>query len=215
MVPGILLLRMMEAASLLSARLLSERRTIHGIRTYLWEPDGDVREGLFSKVSEGLSLLKEADPVRFDRFRKGFSSILVFGSSRSAAARADVRRRTCMMNPEFLSDPGIDRVHLAAVFAHEGTHAWIEAAGVGYRETVRHRVEGICLSAEAAFFRRLPVWPAELGRWVYFRRSMAQSHFTNESFEQRTVERLEDRGTSRNRIRFLKALAGKTTRRDS
>ena len=39
---------------------------------------------------------------------------------------------------------------------HEGAHARLLRAGVGYAEPARARVERICVGQEAAFARRLP-----------------------------------------------------------
>ncbi len=52
---------------------------------YLSAPDGADVEEQFSKVAGALSLLEKADPIRFQRFKAAFASILVFETDNSNA----------------------------------------------------------------------------------------------------------------------------------
>ncbi len=81
--------------------------------------------------------------------------------SASAAANAPCHRvgfsranppKTVQLCPAHLMDCPI--TELASVLVHEVVHLRIDAMGVGYRDTLRERVEQCCIRAQASFLRR-------------------------------------------------------------
>jgi hypothetical protein len=63
--------------------------------------------------------------------------------------------RACELDERFVAAPSPPEV-IAATIVHEATHARLWRCGIGYDESLRHRVEAVCCRREVAFASKLP-----------------------------------------------------------
>ncbi|MGX5840155.1 hypothetical protein ACWGTI_05510 [Mesorhizobium sp. ArgA1] len=64
--------------------------------------------------------------------------------------------KACELDERYLTREGTTPAHIASTIVHEATHARLMRCGIGYEETLRDRVERVCLRREIAFAARLP-----------------------------------------------------------
>ena len=62
----------------------------------------------------------------------------------------------CVIDFDYAADTDTSSEELALTLVHEGAHARLRRRGFGYDETIRARIERICIHNELAVARRLP-----------------------------------------------------------
>ena len=116
---------------------------------------GDNPEAALSRVEEALELIKTHDRRRYNRLMRDLERVwvrLLFG----CWGCYNSSLRGCELDRRFVTDARTTPELIATVIVHEATHARLHAHGVGSEETMRARVEAVCIRRELAFTSRLP-----------------------------------------------------------
>ena len=130
----------------------STGKNIDGLWVGVWD---DKPERHLRRVEEALSLIKTCDRIRYDRLNYDLKRIWVLllpGPSGSYAESLNA----CKLDARFVLDERLSPDVIATVIVHEATHARLCRCGLGYDESLRSRVEAVCIRRELAFARRLP-----------------------------------------------------------
>jgi hypothetical protein len=134
---------------------MSHSRRIDGLWVGCWTSDGEKRLMAFGRVGEALSLIKQYDPLRYDRLRRDLDRIWVFllpgnwGEYRHAL-------KMCVLDERFVLSETTRPEQIASTIVHEATHARLMCGGIGYEAASRARVEAVCFRRQRAFAARLP-----------------------------------------------------------
>ncbi|UVK56839.1 hypothetical protein DBIPINDM_003471 [Mesorhizobium sp. AR02] len=107
------------------------------------------------KIVEALRLIRDFDPVRYKRLLGDVRQIFVTTLPASAAQWAN-SSRACELDERYVIREGTTPERIASSIVHEATHARLMRCGIGYEETLRDRVERVCLRREIAFAAKLP-----------------------------------------------------------
>ena len=107
------------------------------------------------KVTEALRLIRDFDPTRYRRLLRDVRQILVTTLPASIAQWMD-SLRACELDERYIIRDGTTPELVASIIVHEATHARLMRCGIGYEESLRDRVERVCLRQEIAFAARLP-----------------------------------------------------------
>jgi hypothetical protein len=136
----------------LGARLLEwvelkayEKRIVDGLLL--------VSEKNPEQVVEALNLIRNFDPVRYNRLRRDVRRIWVKVIP-TGMANFEHSTWTCNLDPRYMKDQPAESI--ACTIVHEATHARLFRRGIDYEEERRARVEQICLRRELAFASKLP-----------------------------------------------------------
>lgn len=184
---------MSVSAAHVVSRLLAEKTRIRGFRVFSLS-DSQEATRHFEQVEEALDLVSRTDPIRYRRLTDAFSTIFIAPMPPGVSASADPPRRFCQVSRQYLDEETTDGVELASTLIHEATHAHVEAAGVRFREAVRPRIERVCISAEIAFLRQLPRWPADTARRSFAKFQFLDSHYTDAGLALSRRRGIEDLG---------------------
>lgn len=177
-----------------AVRAASRKRSFDGVRIYVFLPDEQDRS--FEMLIQALKLIRKYDARRYQRFKAGFRSILVLEAG-GAFAAANIRRRLCKLDSQYVNDGATTVGELAATLVHEATHAHVKARGLEYDGDKRVRIEGICRSAEVAFLRKLPEWEADVARKVFRGRNLGAEVFSERGNLERRISALEQQDAPR------------------
>jgi hypothetical protein len=121
------------------------------IRAFL--PDQLQYEAVTGKLYPALRLFADHMPLRFNYLQRDLPRIFV---GITPAAGSCVRAvGVCLIGTDYLIKPETSPARLAMTLVHEGTHARLLRLGVGYDESIRARIERICIRSEILFVRRL------------------------------------------------------------
>jgi hypothetical protein len=148
-----------------------------------------------------LHLLKAGAPGRFERVRASLKGILIFGiDSTRASYNSDTG--ICELRQNFMLAPDTTAVAVACVVVHEATHGRLCQLGIPSDESLRYRVEMVCVKASLLTMRRIPGAEAEVDRC---RRQLTidPEYFSNESFTQRAAGELRKFGAPEWLVRCL------------
>lgn len=126
---------------------LSGKRTVDGLLI--------VSDKGTEKIIEALRLIRDFDPARYGRLLRDVRQILVTTLPASAAQWVD-SLQACELDERYIIREGTTLELVASLIVHEATHARLMRCGIGYEETLRDRVERVCLRREMAFAARLP-----------------------------------------------------------
>jgi hypothetical protein len=151
-----------------SRECIRNQRPTLGIRIALWFSKGrhvdglwigvayeDDPEPILGRVEAALRLIKEWDRVRYDRLLRDLERVWV--DLLPGALGSFVRSiRACKLDIRFVMDEATSAEMIAATIVHEATHARLFRRGIGYEESLRQRVEAVCVRRELAFAARLP-----------------------------------------------------------
>ena len=109
-----------------------------------------------------LQLIMDNDPRRFERVRRHIGWVVNGPLELGKYAEYNAQTRTCVINfqePEAADDEGWQQTwHIAlnaATLVHEATHGEVTARGIAYTPEHRIRIEGLCVSEENRFLRRV------------------------------------------------------------
>ena len=103
-----------------------------------------------------VELLHKCDPRRMTYLQRDVKRILVAGSPDFLGAWHQ-EQAMCELYEKYVLSPDTTPAILAATLAHEAMHARLMRWGFGYEESIRVRIEGICIKASISFARRLPL----------------------------------------------------------
>ncbi len=126
---------------------LSDTQTIDGL-LIIGDKGGD-------KIVEALRLIRDSDPVRYRRLLGDVRQLFVTTLAASVAHWAN-SSKACELDERYLIRHETTPELIASIIVHEATHARLMRCGIGYEETLRDRVEQVCLRREIAFAARLP-----------------------------------------------------------
>jgi hypothetical protein len=107
------------------------------------------------KIVEALRLIRDFDPTRYKCLLRDVRQILVTTLPGSVAQWVG-SSRACELDERYVIREGTTPELVASCIFHEATHARLMRCGIGYEETLRDRVERVCLRREMVFAARLP-----------------------------------------------------------
>lgn len=126
-------------------------RYIEGV----WVGGLDKQSPGWRAIEQALGLIKQHDPVRFNRLKRDLARVwvrILAGNEGEYNASLDA----CTLDDRFLLAQAPHPERIAAAIVHEATHARLWNSGIGYEEPIRIRVEAVCFKRERAFAARLP-----------------------------------------------------------
>jgi hypothetical protein len=137
--------------------LRATRRQIDGLwvgvsPVYQAVTNEDTAAGL-RRVEEALGLIRTYDRLRYDRLTRDLERIWVRTLIHYAGLFTP-SLNLCELDCRFVANRGADAV--ASMIVHEATHARLRRCGIGNEETIRARVEAVCIRREIAFSTKLP-----------------------------------------------------------
>jgi hypothetical protein len=173
-----------------NAKHASRPRPSYADRVMLWLSSGKDIDGLWvgtyfqsnseavmGRVEAALGLIKAHDRSRYERLARDLDRVWVRLLT-TGVAQFDPSLRACLVDERFVLAETTDIAHIAAVIAHEATHARLWRQGFGYDEAVRQRVEAICLRREVALAQKLPDG-ARIRQWADDALAMSPDYWTN------------------------------------
>lgn len=108
------------------------------------------------KVIDALALIRKVDPRRYRYMQRDVKRILLLGNPFYRGQWVDALG-LCHLTYDYILAPDTTPEMVAAILIHEAMHARLYRWGIDYEEPKRARIEQICLKAEIAFARRLPL----------------------------------------------------------
>lgn len=137
--------------------LRATSRRIDGLRVgvspiYKIVTNEDAATGL-RRVEEARGLIRTYDRLRYDRLTRDLERIWVRMLMHYAGLFTP-SLNLCELDCRFVAERGADAV--ASMIVHEATHARLKSRGIGNEETIRARVEAVCIRREIAFSAKLP-----------------------------------------------------------
>jgi hypothetical protein len=121
-------------------------------------PEAGEMEAAHKNISSALALIAEHDPRRLRRLQRDLKRIWVGSTHTLGEYIADLD--ACLLRLDYATSAVASPEEIALTIAHEGTHARLAHAGVGYAAHERHRVERVCVQAELDLAERLPAGTA-------------------------------------------------------
>lgn len=112
-------------------------------------------EPALARVEQALDIIKLHDPIRYRRVIRDLEHIwirIIVGSW----AEFDESLPGCKLDERFVLAETTSPELIAAVIVHEAAHARIARCGIRYEESLRPRIEAICVRREIAFAAKLP-----------------------------------------------------------
>ena len=160
--------------------------------------DFDVRATLPDTVQElrirqrlgaALDLVRNHAPLRYAYLQRDLPRILVGPSDALGECHAAVG--ICLLKFEYVVADATTPEEVALTLVHEGSHARLDRAGVGYvGEERRARVERLCTKAELILAQRIPGGEAAAA-YARQRLEWPTSMWTDEAFSERRREALQ------------------------
>lgn len=133
---------------------ISTRISLEGFDARVAFPTADQRELVREKLQSALQLIQLYAQVRFACFRRDVARIYV--GPIPARAQWINDSRMCAVDFDWLHNSSTTPTMVALTLVHEGMHARLFRAGFGYDESVRWRIEDLCIRAEGIVARRMP-----------------------------------------------------------
>lgn len=106
------------------------------------------------RVEAALRLVERSAPLHYRRIKTSLSRIWVQLFPYGAACYRH-SLNACLLDERFVASETTTVECIASAIVHEATHARLEKWGIHYDETVRHRIERICVRRELDFARHL------------------------------------------------------------
>ena len=128
----------------------SKGRIIDGLWVGRFRSD---EEPALLRVEEALSLIKQRDQIQYARIVRNLKRVWV-NLLPDARACFDRSLQACVLDERFVLDTAHEEI--ASAIIHEATHARLERYGITYEESIRPRVEAICLRRELSFLAKVP-----------------------------------------------------------
>jgi hypothetical protein len=133
---------------------LSHRISVSGFDARVAPSTAAEREYIREKLHAALQLIQLHAPVRFAYLRRDVLRIYV--GPIPALGQWITDAKMCALNFDYLQRSSTVPGRLALTIIHEGMHARLRRAGFGYDESVRARIEDLCICAEVIVARRVP-----------------------------------------------------------
>jgi hypothetical protein len=129
------------------------RASIRGFDVRAFLPLQSEWSILQSRIEEALRLIELHSPLRFRYLQRDIQRIwITLIPSRGAYLHGF---GMCVIDFDYAIDTDTTSEELALTLVHEGTHARLSRRGFSYHESVRPRIERICIRNELAVARRL------------------------------------------------------------
>jgi hypothetical protein len=192
---------------------LSSGRRIDGlwVGTYY----GSNAEKVLRRVEEALALIKSCDPLRYRRILRDLDRVWV-NLLPGGLAQFKNSIRACEIDERFVLADTSSPEMIAAAIVHEAAHARLWQCGISYDESIRDRVESICVRRELAFAKLLPNGQ-QVVEWAEACLATPSAAWTDTAFRERnlqgSIEVLRHLGTPRWLLRFLERRASSTKAR--
>jgi hypothetical protein len=144
-----------------------DRKPSHVERIELWLSRGREVDGLWvgtreaepypalRRVEEALQLIKRHDTLHYSRIIRNLDRVWVHLLP-SALAHYNPSLNACVLDERYVLKETMTLENLASTIIHEATHARLDRWGIRYEETLRYRIEAICLRRELNFLTKLP-----------------------------------------------------------
>ena len=174
-------------------RWRAPKRELHGIETWAPLMECEDQKIAFSRVADAIELVKQYSPGRYLRLQRSFSSIVIWGTTSDTASYV-CRSRMCRLWQSFILSPDVRTTYIASVLVHEATHGWLDGHGIQYSESVRHRIERVCVRAELLFCRRMPGAADEIMRAERRLPTLHAEQFTDAAFLTESQRALRELG---------------------
>jgi hypothetical protein len=107
------------------------------------------------RVEDALRLIKDHDTLHYSRVIRNLERVWVHLHP-SALAHYNSSLNACVFDERFVLAEATTLQKIASTIVHEATHARLDGWGIDYDETVRYRIEAICLRRELNFLTKLP-----------------------------------------------------------
>jgi hypothetical protein len=106
------------------------------------------------RIVAALALIRAASPTRYAYLRRDLPRILIGATHNRGECHFPVEM--CLLGFDYVVGPHTTPQRLAVTLIHEGTHARLARAGLRYQESLRARIERICVAAEMLVATRFP-----------------------------------------------------------
>jgi len=113
----------------------------------------DQEEAILARLVEALALIKIYDPYRYRRVLREIERVWGYPLPSAWAVWQQTLKR-CVVDPRFVLSASTALI--ASAIVHEATHGTLTRRYVGYAETLRERVEKVCMRQELAFASKIP-----------------------------------------------------------
>jgi hypothetical protein len=171
----------------------------------------EIERRALDRIEESLQLIKLHDPLRYKRVTSDLARIWV---NLIPGYRAWYRNefRMCELDERFVLADATTPETIASVIVHEATHARLMQCSIGYDESIRSRVEAICIRRQVAFTTRLPGGADARDEAERSLGPRPPEFWTNTAYRDRrnagAVEALRHLGVPNYRIRAIFAVEG-------
>ena len=155
-------------------------------------PDTVQQRRIRQQLGAALDLVRSHAPLRYAYLNRDLPRILVGPSHGLGECHAAVG--ICLLKFEYVVADATTPQELALTLVHEGTHARLDRAGVGYVGAERRaRIERLCTQAELILAQRVPGGEAAAA-YARQRLEWPTSMWTDEAFSDRRREALQALG---------------------
>ncbi|MDE2457742.1 MAG: hypothetical protein KGL20_00735 [Rhodospirillales bacterium] len=108
---------------------------------------------LLDRVGDALKLIKQHDPLRYSRILRDIKRIWI-SVRLSGGGEFNLISGICHLDKRYVKSSSTQAI--ASMIVHEAAHGYPCLRKMGYPETLRHRIELICIRQELIFAQRLP-----------------------------------------------------------
>lgn len=126
----------------------STGRHFDGIWIGSWRTPEDLR-----RIEAALLLIKQHSRIHYSRVIRSLARVWVRVLT-GARAEYDDPLRACVMDERYVASARLEQ--LASTIVHETTHARLARCGFVYEESMRSRIEAVCVRRERDFAAKLP-----------------------------------------------------------
>jgi hypothetical protein len=136
--------------------LLSSRiKRVEGLWVGTGERKADT-ELVWRRVEGALALIKTYDRYRYARLLRDLERVWVRVSAYGFLGCHNASINACELDTRYVLAETSSLETIASTIVHEATHARLWRCGIDYEESLRARVEAVCLRREIAFAAKLP-----------------------------------------------------------
>lgn len=130
-------------------------RTLHQLPVSVSVFRCENEETAFEKVGLALDLIARFTPEKYKSLKQDVVSIYVSDEIGSLGSywRA---LKSVKLRASYVTDPETTHQEIACCLIHEAQHGRLHRLGFDHEETVRNRIEKICMTAERNFASKLP-----------------------------------------------------------
>jgi hypothetical protein len=164
---------------------MSTTKRVDGL--LLVAPAGVEARPVICRVEAALLLIKLYDRARYNRLVRDLERLDILVQEYSACYVHSIK--ACRLDTRYVLAEDTSLEEIASSIVHEATHARLCRLGIGYDETLRARVEMVCVHRQIAFARRLPDGERLRENAEYALRWCSDSrNLTDEGFDERRMQ---------------------------